>query len=167
MKNGSIDRAEAWLMGIDPTATGCQLKKLRQTHHLTQEKLSEHFEQGGDSASRVIISMWENGRKLPTLSHIVFLAELYGCALDELVISYRRSRECDDRDQPVLSLIIHNCPFGEHLHMRMPAFLYTFFEKNIPANPLCRKRFCRFLFHCKLTVNWRLQMSAVIWFTTK
>ena len=108
MKNVSINYAKAWLMGIDPTATGRQLKKLRQAHHLTQEYLSELFEQGGDSASRVIISMWENGKKLPTLSHIVFLAELYDCALDELVISYRRSREDDDRDQPVPLLIFND-----------------------------------------------------------
>ncbi len=101
MKIVSINYANAWLMGIDPIATGRQLKKLRRDHHLTQEFLSELFEQGGDSASRVIISMWENGKKLPTLSHIVFLAELYGCRLDELVVSYRRSREADDRDQPV------------------------------------------------------------------
>lgn len=106
MKTISINYAKAWLMGIDPTATGRQLKKLRQTHHLTQEFLSELFEQGGDSASRVIISMWENGKKLPTLSHIVFLAELYDCALDELVISYRRSRGDGDRDQPVLYIFI-------------------------------------------------------------
>ncbi len=92
MKNVTINYATSWLMGIDPIATGSQLKKLRRDHNITQEGLSELFEQGGDSASRVIISMWENGKKLPTLSHIVFLAELYGCALDELVISYRRSR---------------------------------------------------------------------------
>ena len=104
MRTISINYAEAWLMGVDPTATGRQLKKLRRAHHLTQEYLSELFEQGGDSASRNIISMWEGGKKLPTLSHMVFLAELYGCALDELVISYRRSREDDDRGQPVLLL---------------------------------------------------------------
>ncbi len=96
MKKFTINYAEAWLMGIDPISTGSQLKKLRQAHHLTQEYLSELFEQGGDSASRVIISMWENGKKLPTLSHMVFLSELYGCSLDELVISYRRSKERED-----------------------------------------------------------------------
>lgn len=77
MKNISINYAKAWFIGIDPTATGCHLKKLSQAHHLTQEYLSELFEQDGDSASRGIISMWENGKKLSNLSHIVFLAELY------------------------------------------------------------------------------------------
>lgn len=101
MKNISINYAKALFIGIDHTATGCQLKKLSQAHHLAQEYLSELFEQGGDSASKGIISMWENGKKLSNLSHIVFLAELYDCAFGELVISYRRSREDDERDQPV------------------------------------------------------------------
>lgn len=88
-------------MGIDLMATGKQLKTLRQKNSLTQEELSELFELGGYSASRVIISLWENGRKLPRLQHVVFLAELYGCSLDELVVSQRRSREAEDSGQPV------------------------------------------------------------------
>lgn len=88
-------------MGIDLMATGKQLKTLRQKNSLTQEELSELFELGGYSASRVIISLWENGRKLPRLQHVVFLAELYGCSLDELVVSQRCSREAEDSGQPV------------------------------------------------------------------
>lgn len=108
MKNVTINYAKSWLMGIDPDATGRQLKKLRRDHGITQEFLSELFERCGDSASRVIISMWETGKKLPSLSHMVFLAELYGCSLDELVISYRRSRELGDDDQ-LVPLIISYC----------------------------------------------------------
>ena len=98
-----INYANSWLMGIDPVATGRQLKKLRRQHNFTQEDLSELFEWCDMSASRVSISVWENGKKTPSLLHIVFLAELYGCTLDELVVSYRRSheRELEDRDQPV------------------------------------------------------------------
>ncbi len=108
MKNVTINYAKSWLMGIDPVATGRQLKKLRRDHGITQEFLSELFERCGDSASRVIISMWETGKKLPSLSHMVFLAELYGCSLDELVISYRRSREQGDDDQ-LVPFIISYC----------------------------------------------------------
>lgn len=96
-----INYANSWLMGIDPVATGRQLQELRRKNHLTQEDLSELFEWCDISASRVSISVWENGKKTPSLLHIVFLAELYGCSLDELVVSYRRSRESGDRDQPV------------------------------------------------------------------
>lgn len=98
-----INYANSWLMGIDPVATGRQLQELRRKNHLTQEDLSELFEWCDISASRVSISVWENGKKTPSLLHIVFLAELYGCTLDELVVSFRRSheRELEDRDQPV------------------------------------------------------------------
>lgn len=96
-----INYANSWLMGIDPVATGRRLQELRRKNHLTQEDLSELFEWCDISASRVSISVWENGKKTPSLLHFVFLSELYGCSLDELVISYRRSRESADRDQPV------------------------------------------------------------------
>ena len=106
MKNVTINyNKESWLMGIDPIATGRQLKKLRRDREITQEFLSELFERYGESASRVVISMWETGKKLPSLSHMVFLAELYDCSLDELIISYRRSREAGDDDQLVHLLI--------------------------------------------------------------
>lgn len=132
MKNVTINYATAWLMGVNPVATGEQLRKLRREHNLTQEQLSELFEQGGDSASRVIISMWENGKRLPSLSHIVFLAELYGCSIDELVISYRRSRELAERDQPVphykYNLIIKtNVCFKTYVRLFVyPSFIFSF-----------------------------------------
>lgn len=96
----SITRETAWLMGIDPVATGNLLRDMRCKANLSQEGLSWLFEKAGDSASRVTISNWETGKKLPTLSHLVFLAELYECSLDELVMSFRRSREHQGHDQP-------------------------------------------------------------------
>lgn len=98
----------SWLMGVDLAATGRQLKALRRKNGLTQDFLSDIFDAAGDSASRVIISMWENGKTLPSLPHIVFLAELYGVTLDELVISYRRSREDGDGD-PLVPFSPHIC----------------------------------------------------------
>lgn len=114
MKNNiSITYADA-RPGVDPKATGCQLKKRRLANYLTQEQLSGLFEEGGDPVSRNTISMWETGRKKPTLSHVVFLAELYNCTLDELVISYRRSREDDGCDQLVPLIIACNCLVGSY-----------------------------------------------------
>ena len=107
MKEINIDYATAWLMGIDPISTGRRLRSMRRVNDLTQEKLSELFEQGGDPASKNAISTWETGKKLPSLSHLVFLSELYRCKLDELVVTYRRSREDDDRDEPVPFLIMN------------------------------------------------------------
>ena len=80
-------RAHARWMGIDLIATGNQLCAQRRKHHLSQEFLSELFDAVGDSASRIAISNWENGKKLPSLKHVVFLSVLYGCSLDELVVS--------------------------------------------------------------------------------
>ena len=101
MKSLTVKGRDSWLMGFDPVATGRQLKRKRLEHDLTQSRLSELFEACGEQASRNTISCWESGRKYITLSHVVFLAELYNCTLDELVLSYRRSRESEDRDQPV------------------------------------------------------------------
>lgn len=101
----TVNYATAWLMGVDPAATGARLKQYRNANHLTQEGLSGILTDGGDPASRVSISMWESGKKLPTLSHLVFLRELYGCTLDELICTYRQSaREAADGDQPVVFL---------------------------------------------------------------
>lgn len=99
----TVDYATAWLMGVAPVATGAKLKQHRIANNLTQEELSGILTDGGDPASRVSISMWESGKKMPTLSHLVFLRELYGCTLDELICTYRQSaREAADGDQPVV-----------------------------------------------------------------
>lgn len=99
MKKLKIEYKNAYLMGVDLEATGKQLRKKRLEFNLTQEKLSDLFERGGDSVSKNAISTWETGKKLPTLSHVVFLAELYGCTIDELVLSFRRSRDAEAQDQ--------------------------------------------------------------------
>ena len=41
------------------------------------------------------------GKSTPTLSRLVILACLYDCSLDELVVTYQRSRESAERDQLV------------------------------------------------------------------
>lgn len=108
-KKITINYAHAWLMGIDPVATGKQLRSKRREFNLSQENLSEVFFEAGDSASRNAISTWETGKKLPTLAHMVFLAELFDCTLDELVLSYRRSRDDEARDLPVPLKLNNNC----------------------------------------------------------
>ena len=108
MKNKpTVEYATAWLMGVDPVATGAWLKQHRIANNLTQEELSGLFDEGGDSVSRVSISMWERGKKLPSLQHLVFLRELYSCTLDELICVYRQSeKEAGDGDQPVVFLFL-------------------------------------------------------------
>ncbi len=96
-----IDYEKAWFMGIDPIATGKQLRQMRRQYCETQESLSALFSDGGDSVSKNAISTWETGKKLPSLSHIVFLAELYGCSLDDLIITYSRSYAKEDKKQRI------------------------------------------------------------------
>lgn len=106
MSNSVTCRFQSWEAGVDLIATGRQLRKFRLLSHFTQECLSDVICTGCDySASKNAISAWETGKKLPSLHHVVFLSELYRCRIDELVISYRRSRESADRDQlvPILS----------------------------------------------------------------
>lgn len=59
----TVNYATAWLMGVDPAATGARLKQYRNANHLTQEGLSGILTDGGDPASRVSISMWESRQK--------------------------------------------------------------------------------------------------------
>lgn len=113
-----------WEAGVDLIATGRQLNKFRRLNHLSQEGLSEIICAGCDySASKNAISTWETGKKLPSLSHVVFLAELWRCSIDELVISYRRSREAADRDQPVPSIY---CIMLRRMYASLHIFVYFF-----------------------------------------
>jgi len=96
-----VNYATAWLMGIDPIATGKRLRDKRRAFSLTLDQLSELFEQGGESVCRQAISKWESGKSFPSLPHIVFLSELYHCSLDELVATYRHSQENEEEDQLV------------------------------------------------------------------
>lgn len=102
MSNSANYHFIPWEAGVDLVATGRQLRKFRLRNNLSQACLSEIICNGCDySASENAISAWENGKKLLSLPHVVFLSELWGCQIDELIISYRRSREAADRDQPV------------------------------------------------------------------
>ena len=109
MSNSVTRCFRPWEAGVDLIATGKQLREFRLRNHFTQEHLSEVICRGCDfSASKNAISTWETGKKLLSLHHVVFLSELYGCRIDQLVISYRRSRESADEDQ-LVPLLIEIC----------------------------------------------------------
>ena len=96
----TINPKTAWLMGVDPVATGVRLQNKRTEFSLTREGLSGLLEEAGEPVSTQAIYKWEKGKSLPTLSRLVVLACLYNCSLDELVVTYQRSRESAERDQP-------------------------------------------------------------------
>lgn len=97
----TINPKTVWLMGVDPVATGVRLQNKRTEFSLTRERLSGLFDEVGSSASPQAIYKWETGKSTPTLSRLVILACLYDCSLDELVVTYQRSRESAERDQLV------------------------------------------------------------------
>lgn len=82
----TINPKTAWLMGVDPVATGVRLQNKRTEFSLTREGLLGLLEEAGEPVSTQAIYKWEKGKSLPTLSRLVVLACLYNCSLDELVV---------------------------------------------------------------------------------
>ena len=95
---------ESWDMEIDSFATGARLRDMRiQKGQISQQMLSDiiclHCV---ETASRNSISDWETGKKLPSLQHLKFLSLLYGCSMDELVVSYHEAKNASkEQDQLV------------------------------------------------------------------
>lgn len=141
MQNQKVSKtlAKAWIVEVDLKATGERLRSKRHEYHLTREGLSHRLTQDGlstlftdayDPASRETISAWENGWKLPSITHLGFLKKLYNCTLDELVVfSFRL--DGDEDDQPVLLieyLIEANIWFHHTICSSFVIFLNTAFS---------------------------------------
>lgn len=56
------------------------LRKWRNRVGMSQEKLAEEM-----SVSRQTVSKWENGETYPSTGHVLELAEIFGCRVDELI----------------------------------------------------------------------------------
>lgn len=97
----SFDPYSAWDLAIDPEATGKAWRRKRKKNHLSQDGLSEIFIAVGMPMSKAAISAVENGKHLPSIHHAFLFAGLCECQVEDLVITYRRSRESDDLDQVV------------------------------------------------------------------
>lgn len=111
MKHLTIDQAAARFREINPIATGAKLREMRRDHYLTLEMLSEIFERAYCPISVNSLGKWERGICFPRLDHLYFLACLYGCTLDELVVGMRESQDSESGDQPVLLIVPQ---LGEH-----------------------------------------------------
>ena len=61
------------------TKFGERLKELRTEHKLGQVELAAKIQ-----VSKGIISLWENGKREPTLSYLIALADFFNVSLDEL-----------------------------------------------------------------------------------
>lgn len=59
---------------------GESLKKYRNTQGLTQEQLAKTL-----NVTRQTISKWENNKSFPDIENLIWLCDIYGISLDELV----------------------------------------------------------------------------------
>ncbi|MCD8097959.1 MAG: helix-turn-helix domain-containing protein [Lachnospiraceae bacterium] len=113
--HGFVLRENPWEAEIDPIATGKQLRSKRLAYHLTQQSLSDLIcEYCVETASRIAISGWETGRKTLSLNHVVFLAWLYNCTIDELLVRFQGS-DSDGPDgagaaRPLLFPLVFSAP---------------------------------------------------------
>lgn len=132
----TINPKTAWLMGVDPVATGVRLQNKRTEFSLTREGLSGLLEEVGEPVSPQAIYKWEKRKSLPTLSHLVVLACLYGCSLDELVVTYQRSRESAERDQPVPPLQLQYL-YDNRTNIQKKECSFFYLQECASAHSLC------------------------------
>lgn len=61
------------------TEIGNRIKNLRKERNLSQEEVAKQLD-----VSRQAVTRWENGRTLPSSSHVLTLAELFGVSVESL-----------------------------------------------------------------------------------
>ena len=123
MAHLTVSQAAARFVELDLRATGARLREKRRALSLTLEDLSEIFERAYCPISVNSIGKWERGVCFPRLDHLYFLACLYGCTLDELVVGMGRARDGSSRDQPV--------PFAFLRRTRLPCSSFLFFKLSV------------------------------------
>jgi len=113
MKRNLFIIADAWKMGVDPVATGKNLRRMRKEAGITQEKLADIITDYCDcSATSATVSYWETGRRLMSLGHAVFISDLFGCELGELVVSFMRSHGKEQEDDRLVPFFSYKCKLG-------------------------------------------------------
>ena len=106
MKRNLVINAEPWKMAVDPIATGKSLRRMRKEAGITQEKLADIISDYCDyPATSATVSYWETGRRAMSLSHAMFISNLFGCKLDELVVSILRSQEKEQEDDRLVPFL--------------------------------------------------------------
>ena len=65
---------------IDMTATGRQIRRLRQTARLSVREVSAAL-----GLAEQAVYKWQRGESLPTVDNLALLARLLGCSMEELL----------------------------------------------------------------------------------
>ena len=59
---------------------GQRIQKIRQQKNITQEQLARDL-----AISRQAVSKWESGKAIPDIENLMYVSNLYGVSLDELI----------------------------------------------------------------------------------
>lgn len=57
-----------------------EIKEYRKTRGMSQAELAKHV-----GVERSTVAKWESGSNHPQAAHLVKLAEIFGCSVDELL----------------------------------------------------------------------------------
>ena len=113
---------------------GCRLRELRKENHLTQEKLGEIL-----GVSKVSISGYENGNRIPSLEILNKIIDFFGISSDFL-LGRELNVICEESNISVrlssndVEIIreIHNDPLLMNTIYKNPKrFFSSFIKKNI------------------------------------
>ena len=82
-----------------------KIKKLRETHNLTQEELAKKV-----MVSRTAVSKWETGKGYPSLDTLKEISLLFDISIDECKCQYKNDQKVENKNvhlpraipQPVL-----------------------------------------------------------------
>lgn len=59
---------------------GKRIQEIRQQKNITQEQLASDL-----AVSRQAVSKWESGKAIPDIENLMYISNLYGVSLDELI----------------------------------------------------------------------------------
>ena len=57
-----------------------KIQQIREQQGISQEKLASDL-----AVTRQAVSKWENGKSIPDIENLMYISDLYGVSLDELV----------------------------------------------------------------------------------
>ena len=105
-----------------------KIKKLRETHNLTQEELAKKV-----MVSRTAVSKWETGKGYPSLDTLKEISLLFDISIDELIsdtdIGDKRRLDRQKRDESIirifLVLLILSMAFGWFFFKKTEVMRYT------------------------------------------
>ena len=78
---------------IDAEATGRNIIRLRKENGMTVKDLQDQF---GFDEPRAIYK-WQHGDSLPNIDNLIALSALFGCTIDEIIVTNRPHSPSDTR----------------------------------------------------------------------